>query len=536
MPTPHPAVCLSTLLLILTLGAAPRAQDAWVGLDAARAQLELAMLQQREPEQWQDVRQTVFLAQESLLGVDEDFDPNLFAAMSATLQTISVRQDATDKRWQAVAQAQSDHAGDEAALGAALSSIDTRWTTAATQLAENLLTYQGLLPETHVVASELLFDAGLDSTATASLRDGLMRWPDNALIHEQLRAWPHRLTTTEGFLEGLSLRIDALGDNSPQSVGQALETRAALHEELGQRAYAAAQLTTADTDYADAARSFEAAARDIRRSRSIARQLSEDDVAAQRAQSLLNAGWAHYAVAQKRWFEAGREDPAAWDAAGAAQQDFIDALRSEPGNRSAEVALTSLGTLVGTKAQDVDPLALGPEDMADIRDYFGDLAPRFEIAEWWNNFALFSRDTGVAAAGAGDLETAKKLWEQSYQAYEKAIAIDPTDARMTNDTGLMLLYHLDRDLERAEELFQRAWEMGAEACNNPFADPESDSYQTDLGGYTDAMLNLALLNAQRGDLERASEVIDELVAIAPARPDARGLKASIDASLANREP
>ncbi len=337
-------------------------------------------------------------------------------------------------------------------------------------------------------------------------------------------------------MTGLSNRIDALGDRSPQSVGLALETRAALYEELGHRAYAVAQASADSTAYTDAARYFEEAARDARRSRAMARQPSSDAVAAQRAQALVNAGWAHYAVAQKAWFDGDRETKEAWEAAANAQKAFVEALRSEPGNRAAEVALTSLGTLVGTKAQDVDPLSLGPEDMAHIRDYFGDLAPYFEIAEWWNNFALFSRDTGVAAAAAGDMERARELWEQSYQAYEQAIAIDPNDARMTNDTGLMLLYHLERDLDRAEELFERAWEMGSEACNNPFADPTSDSYQTDLGGYTDAMLNLALLATRRGDLERASEVIDELVSIAPERPDARGLKAQIDADLAAQDP
>ena len=78
----------------------------------------------------------------------------------------------------------------------------------------------------------------------------------------------------------------------------------------------------------------------------------------------------------------------------------------------------------------------------------------------YNNAALAARDLGVQKATAGDTATAKELWERSYRHYEKAVELSPDDARIVNDCGLMLIYHLDRDLDRARTLFERAIEIG----------------------------------------------------------------------------
>ncbi len=78
----------------------------------------------------------------------------------------------------------------------------------------------------------------------------------------------------------------------------------------------------------------------------------------------------------------------------------------------------------------------------------------------YNNAALAARDLGVQRSKAGDLAAAKELWERAYRHYEKAIELSPDDARIVNDTGLMLIYHLDRDFDRARALFERAIELG----------------------------------------------------------------------------
>jgi Flp pilus assembly protein TadD len=63
-------------------------------------------------------------------------------------------------------------------------------------------------------------------------------------------------------------------------------------------------------------------------------------------------------------------------------------------------------------------------------------------------------------AASGDPETAMALWKESYAAYEKAVEFNPEDPRIVNDCGLMLVYHLKNDYERARELFAKAIELG----------------------------------------------------------------------------
>lgn len=80
----------------------------------------------------------------------------------------------------------------------------------------------------------------------------------------------------------------------------------------------------------------------------------------------------------------------------------------------------------------------------------------------YNNAALAARDLGVQVQNNGDAKAAMELWERSYQYYEKAVVLSPTDARIVNDCGLMLIYHLDRDFDRARMMFDRAIEIGTE--------------------------------------------------------------------------
>lgn len=78
----------------------------------------------------------------------------------------------------------------------------------------------------------------------------------------------------------------------------------------------------------------------------------------------------------------------------------------------------------------------------------------------YNNAALPARDLGVRYADEGKQAAARELWERSYRYYEKAAALSPDDARIQNDCGLMLIYHLHRDFGRAEALFVKAIEIG----------------------------------------------------------------------------
>jgi tetratricopeptide (TPR) repeat protein len=63
-------------------------------------------------------------------------------------------------------------------------------------------------------------------------------------------------------------------------------------------------------------------------------------------------------------------------------------------------------------------------------------------AENWNNWGYFAR------------ECAK--YEESYLAYRRSLALDPQNPRYLNDTALILMYHLNRDLDRAQQWLEQA--------------------------------------------------------------------------------
>ncbi|MGQ0554033.1 MAG: hypothetical protein ACT4PU_12545 [Planctomycetota bacterium] len=73
-------------------------------------------------------------------------------------------------------------------------------------------------------------------------------------------------------------------------------------------------------------------------------------------------------------------------------------------------------------------------------------------ADVYNNYALLCRDA--------------RLYEDSYRAYEQALALSPEDPRLLNDTALVLHYYLHRDYERAAELYELAVEKADEQLKN----------------------------------------------------------------------
>lgn len=114
----------------------------------------------------------------------------------------------------------------------------------------------------------------------------------------------------------------------------------------------------------------------------------------------------------------------------------------------------------------------------------------------YNNAALAARDLGVQRQTAGDAAAAMELWERSYRYYEKAVELSPDDARIVNDCGLMLIYHLDRDFDRARECFDRAIEIGQDQLElmGEDADPRERELLEEAVG--DAWQNIAVLMAR----------------------------------------
>ncbi len=91
----------------------------------------------------------------------------------------------------------------------------------------------------------------------------------------------------------------------------------------------------------------------------------------------------------------------------------------------------------------------------------------------WNNLGFALRDHGSLLAKNGDAKSAMAEWEESWKAYTQAIRFAPEDERIVNDAGLMLVYHLKRDYERAEQLFHKAIQLG-QAKLDEMEDDEPD--------------------------------------------------------------
>lgn len=85
-----------------------------------------------------------------------------------------------------------------------------------------------------------------------------------------------------------------------------------------------------------------------------------------------------------------------------------------------------------------------------------------DTSRFWNNAGLFYRDAGdVLARGKGEVDEVAlgQLYEKSLQCYETALGLEPENPNYLNDLGVILHYNLNRDLERALELYKRSYEM-----------------------------------------------------------------------------
>jgi len=74
----------------------------------------------------------------------------------------------------------------------------------------------------------------------------------------------------------------------------------------------------------------------------------------------------------------------------------------------------------------------------------------------WNDLGLFLRDH---ATGLRDRELAQQEFEASYDAYRRALALAPDDPQLLNDAAVVLDYYLERELDLALEMYERAREI-----------------------------------------------------------------------------
>ena len=101
------------------------------------------------------------------------------------------------------------------------------------------------------------------------------------------------------------------------------------------------------------------------------------------------------------------------------------------------------------------------------------------------------REQLFTRAAATCRERALTMFETSYEAYLKAAELAPDDIRVLNDTALIAVHHLGRDLERAEAYLKRSVELGAQQLEVTELEGEELDALTEAWG--DAHQNLGTL-------------------------------------------
>ncbi|MDP7061856.1 MAG: tetratricopeptide repeat protein [Planctomycetota bacterium] len=118
-----------------------------------------------------------------------------------------------------------------------------------------------------------------------------------------------------------------------------------------------------------------------------------------------------------------------------------------------------------------------PEHMIILLRFATNANPDFGDA--WNNLALIYRDTGQA--------------EPSRDAYEKALALNPTDPQLMNDYAVIYHYYLKTEDDLVRDLYKKAIKRAQEMLENgEVAEADMDRIKTAL---RDAKNNLKKLDA-----------------------------------------
>lgn len=185
--------------------------------------------------------------------------------------------------------------------------------------------------------------------------------------------------------------------------------------------------------------------------------------------------------------------------------DLRTALALDPKDSAARSSLEfvadGLLRAYGDVAADGSKMKSAMNQLADLWTFATGLVD--DSAAWWNNLGFTCREAG--------------RYEESYRAYERCIEFESDSVRYVNDTGLILLYHLHRDLPRAEALFRRAVELGR--AQYPALAPD-DALEPELrSAYGDALLNLGLICARTRRADEADAPLTDLETLDPSRLD-----------------
>jgi len=86
-----------------------------------------------------------------------------------------------------------------------------------------------------------------------------------------------------------------------------------------------------------------------------------------------------------------------------------------------------------------------------------------------------------------------QAYEESWRAYEKAVALRPEDANLLNDGAVILHYYLHRDYDKAQEMYEKAIEISTAllAAPDKLSADQLESARKAKREATDNMANLA---------------------------------------------
>ncbi|MEZ5965647.1 MAG: tetratricopeptide repeat protein [Planctomycetota bacterium] len=184
-------------------------------------------------------------------------------------------------------------------------------------------------------------------------------------------------------------------------------------------------------------------------------------------------------------------------------QAFATDPRVLPDGNSGSVTIVDSfgGTYAGGLFRLGTALAEGssPESLSSALAFFEEVIAKHgdAMGQFYNNAGLAARDLGAAVA-KNDPRAATDLWERSYRYYRKAVALVPDDPRIVNDCGLMLVYHLHRDLDQAKAMFERAIALGESQLAALPADATDEQRQFLEEAVGDAYQNLGVMARQQG--------------------------------------
>lgn len=322
-------------------------------------------------------------------------------------------------------------------------------------------------PGAHLALSDLAAWQGMDREARAALEAGLLAVPTDATLLDRLRRLGER--DRAGQVESLQAVLAAHPGEATilWYLGEA-------HYWRGRAARGAADTLLASTCWDQAEDAFRQAM-----------SLREDFAASCEE-------WLHLVRTQRAWTlrDEGRIDDAA--------ASLLASLRAAPERLEAEASPETQRLAIDAIVADY----YRAEDLKSARGFLRQvLAIHDEDGNWCNNLGFFCRDLGIAAAMAGEAAQAQELFEESWEAYCRAVELLPEDPRIVNDRALIAVYYLDEHWDLAEQELHRSIQLGTAALAELGPDvPEQEQHDAEEA-IGDAWENLAYLSlVRRGEI------------------------------------